>query len=131
MSTYSNYEEALKIQLEVIMKQSYEFSTKEIPEIKEVGGKALSLITMTQMGFNVPRGMVLTVDFFSEWLSELRNLDGINEYWKDETKFKLLADKLKTYASSLLFTEKQKSLVLAYLSEFKSDQLFAVRSSSP
>ncbi|WP_240839451.1 PEP/pyruvate-binding domain-containing protein [Acidaminobacter sp. JC074] len=113
------------------MKLSYEFSTKEFPEIKEVGGKALSLITMTKMGFNVPRGMVLTVDFFSDWLNELKSLRGINDYWQDESKFKPLADTLKSHADSLLFTEKQKSLVLAYLSNYESEQLFAIRSSSP
>lgn len=116
---------------EVMMKKIYMFSTTENPTIKEVGGKALSLINMTHMGFNVPQGMVLTVDFFSEWLNELRTIDSVKDYWHDVDKFKVLADELKSYASRLVFTEKQKSIILAYLSDFDSNQLFAVRSSSP
>jgi len=113
------------------MKKAYEFLTKEFPEISEVGGKALSLITMRNMGFNVPDGMVLTVDFFKEWLDELSALDAVKDYWNDEDQFKALADILKSHAEKLLFSEKQKSMIIAYLSGFSSSQLFAVRSSSP
>ena len=40
--------------------------------LSQVGGKALSLIRMTQAGLPVPQGCVCTVDFFSDWIAQLR-----------------------------------------------------------
>ena len=41
------------------------------PDISIVGGKAASLIRLTQAGLNVPEGCVLTVGFFDEWANQL------------------------------------------------------------
>jgi hypothetical protein len=53
------------------MKSVYAFDTTETPELAQVGGKALSLITMTQHGLPVPPGFVLTVAFFQPWLEAI------------------------------------------------------------
>ncbi len=39
--------------------------------VDKVGGKAHSLIRMTQIGLPVPPGIVLTVEFFEPWMNEL------------------------------------------------------------
>jgi len=49
------------------MPMSYPFSTQGSPELSEVGGKALSLIRMTQAGLPVPPGLGLMVEFFQLW----------------------------------------------------------------
>ena len=46
------------------MKSVYPFTTDETPELAQVGGKAMSLILMTQQELPVPPGFVLTVAFF-------------------------------------------------------------------
>ena len=48
------------------------FSATEIPPIDQVGGKALSLITMLKAGMPVPPGFVLTVSFFAPWIAALQ-----------------------------------------------------------
>ena len=50
------------------MKKIYPFTSKTLPNLKEVGGKAKSLIIMTQENFPVPNGFALAVDFFEDWL---------------------------------------------------------------
>lgn len=44
------------------------FSQIEIPENKELGGKAYSLVVLTKNGFKIPRGFVLTANAFFEYL---------------------------------------------------------------
>ena len=48
-------------------------ATLEPPVVREVGGKAASLIRLAQAGFDVPRGMVLAAGFFEPWLAEVRS----------------------------------------------------------
>ncbi|MGD9145358.1 MAG: PEP/pyruvate-binding domain-containing protein, partial [Anaerolineae bacterium] len=48
------------------------FTSDETPELVQVGGKAWSLIYMTQHGLRVPPGFVLTVAFFQPWLDQIR-----------------------------------------------------------
>ena len=50
----------------------YKFNTKAAHETSEIGGKAKSLIQMTQAGFNVPDGCVLSSDFLSHGLMRLK-----------------------------------------------------------
>lgn len=49
----------------------YHFSTETAPSLAEVGGKGLSLIRMSQAGFAVPAGFVLTAVFFQPWFEQL------------------------------------------------------------
>ncbi len=46
--------------------------TADAARVREVGGKAASLIRLTQGGFDVPRGTVLATEFFEPWLAEVR-----------------------------------------------------------
>jgi phosphohistidine swiveling domain-containing protein len=46
----------------------YPFLTDRTPGLDQVGGKAMSLISMTEHGLPVPSGFVLTVAFFRPWL---------------------------------------------------------------
>jgi len=57
------------------------FNTEIMPNIKIIGGKALSLIKLTKLNRNVPPGIILTVNFFSDWLFNyiLENLVKINK----------------------------------------------------
>ena len=41
----------------------YPFSTEQMPQLTEVGGKALNLIRSTQAGLPVPEGFALSVAF--------------------------------------------------------------------
>lgn len=107
------------------------FKDNYSPSLTEVGGKALSLIKLTSGGFNVPEGAVLTVSFFEEWIAALQNETAFEELWGNPDKFKDLADALKDKAKSFLFSEEQKSILRAIMTEMKSVKLFAVRSSSP
>lgn len=50
----------------------YHFDTKDIVKLSEVGGKAKSLIETTRTGLNVPDGFVLTVEFFTSWVEDLK-----------------------------------------------------------
>jgi len=113
------------------MKKFYNFNVEEIPPILHVGGKANSLIKLTKGGFNVPAGAVLTVDFFQQWISELQKDENFKSMRKDPSRFKDLGKSLKEKAETLIFSEKQKSIIAAILKGHKRSPLFAVRSSSP
>jgi pyruvate,water dikinase len=54
------------------MKLVYPFTTDEMPDLAQVGGKATSLIAMTRHGFPVPSGFVLSVAFFEPWLEHIQ-----------------------------------------------------------
>ena len=113
------------------MEKYYDFNSKDIPEILEVGGKALSLIKLKKGGFNVPDGSVLTVDFFKGWIDELKLLPDLNSIAPNQSTFKVFADKLKSKAKGLIFSEEQKAVVRTVLNNYEKRELFAVRSSSP
>ena len=48
------------------------FLTNECPTINQVGGKGYSLIKLTSLNLEVPSGVILTVDFFSEWINSIK-----------------------------------------------------------
>ena len=112
------------------MKLYYEFTSHNLPDIQEVGGKAQSLIKLTQGGFNVPYGAVLTVSFFNEWLTQLKNKEYFRAGSMDPNKFESLAAQLKDDAGKMTFTDKQKEVIDQIMTLLDGD-LFAVRSSSP
>ena len=110
----------------------YHFSSKELPELIKVGGKALSLIKMTQENFPVPDGFVLTAQFFEPWFQKVEK----SAEWKEfidtsETGIKFHCDAVKKSCESLEFNASQKKSLDEAMEKFQKDALFAVRSSSP
>lgn len=108
----------------------YDFNCNEVPDIQEVGGKAQSLIRLTEGGFNVPFGMVLTVHYFAEWLDTLKEKDYFPQYAQEPNQFEMLAEKLKADAEALTFTDRQNEILETVVNGIDA-KLFAVRSSSP
>ena len=47
--------------------------SKNIPEISEVGGKGYSLVKLSLLNLNVPKGIILTVNFFQDWITKIKN----------------------------------------------------------
>jgi rifampicin phosphotransferase len=107
----------------------YFFNTKLHPTLKEVGGKALSLIRTTRAGMPVPGGFVLCVAFFKPWTDTIKQ----TAEWKTLVKrpVKENCDMVKAIAEKLRFTGEQGSLLDEAPGELPETGVFAVRSSSP
>ncbi|MFC1936044.1 PEP/pyruvate-binding domain-containing protein [Chloroflexota bacterium] len=121
------------------MKPVYSFSTPDSPEIAQVGGKAFSLIQMTEAGLRVPPGFVLSVGFFEPWIDEIKSAP---EWFAVAN---LPANSLKTNSSYLCSVLKERGMQ-QYLNAWQKTELskaflllkrageyplLAVRSSSP
>ena len=101
----------------------------------EVGGKALSLIRMSQAGMPVPSGIVLSTSFFDPWFDEIQAspiwlalTNGSREQWREHCA------KVKALVPDLPLTQdQQQALGIAHerLATLGDDVLLAVRSSSP
>jgi len=106
----------------------YQFSGRQIPLLSDVGGKAKALIETLNAGFPVPEGIALSVDFFEQWLNEIKS----SKEWKallvNTTKEN--CDCVKSKAVKLTFTDVQKKAYKAEVKKLPGD-IFAVRSSSP
>ena len=114
------------------------FSTHNNPDINVVGGKALSLIKLTKLKFNIPPGLVLSFYFFNEWMDLIKSSQiwskFINEI-KDLNKTEKNLKEIKEYAKlNLKLSEEKKNIINSYLKDlFKEkykDEIYAVRSSS-
>lgn len=116
----------------------YNLSTKDHTELSLVGYKAMSLIKMTNGGFIVPEGIVLSVDFFKEWTDTVENSIEWRDYAKSPSEFNY--DRLVKVISSLSFTEDKIKLLEEELSisdryganviyNTASSNLYAIRSS--
>ena len=106
----------------------FDFTTKDKVELNQVGGKGKALIKTTKAGFPVPEGFVLSVNFFDEWLSEIKSSQSWTNFLKKPTKEK--CNKILENAENILLTSIQKVELDKYLSKISCD-VFAVRSSSP
>lgn len=106
----------------------YEFCTHKTPRLSEVGGKAKSLIEMTKAGLRVPEGIVLSVAFFTPWLTEIKSSDLWRELIEKPTIDK--CNIIKKVAEGLTFTREQED-ELSRAMDNMTGYLFAVRSSSP
>lgn len=117
------------------MSQVYPFTTDEVPDLAQVGGKGLSLIRMTRHGLPVPPGFVLAVDFFEPWLESIRSTREWTQVLSSSPDdLKENSDVLKMLCVALDLDEWQKSVLakaLEPLSARDGTSLFAVRSSSP
>ena len=115
------------------MKTILPFTSPEIPPLDQAGGKALSLMQMTNAGMPVPSGFVLTVQFFEQWLEILKQ----SPAWKNLTQADELpqvAKSLQVLCGTLELTKDQKNALNEALKTFYDQNhghLFAVRSSSP
>lgn len=107
----------------------YGFKTNNVPPLSKVGGKAKSLIETTKAGLNVPEGFVLSVDFFTIWIDEIKS----NPLWKRflETPSKEVCDALKNLTKDLEFSAEQKKAIAREIKNISDYSIFAVRSSSP
>ncbi|SMB90274.1 pyruvate, water dikinase [Desulfonispora thiosulfatigenes DSM 11270] len=110
-------------------KKIYPFTNKDIPPLSVVGGKAKALIETSRAGFPVPEGFVLSVEFFSPWLKEIKSSSEWSELLLNVTRQQ--CDIVKSKARKLIFDEWQKLELDKVLSNFKTGIPFAVRSSSP
>lgn len=100
----------------------------------QVGGKGYSLMKMTEGGFPVPSGMVLSVELFSEWIDTLMKMGdlGLNRSDSDEDirrKTRELQDRARTFNLS----QNQKAMLYDKLKQLHQpeDRMYSVRSSSP
>jgi rifampicin phosphotransferase len=110
----------------------YNFDGSTLPSIKEVGGKAYSLIRMTQHKLAVPPGFVLSTAFFHPWFQTLKN----TAEWKqfliaDEKNMASATEQLKQRSMQLTYTHEQSQALEKALTPHADIALFAVRSSSP
>ena len=112
----------------------YHFSTKTAPTLAEVGGKGWSLIRMSQAGFPVPPGFVLTAVFFQPWFDQLQQ----SGLWtavlnSSPTNLKAACAAAKADALHYAFVPEQcEALEAAAQTVTEAGAtLFAVRSSSP
>ncbi len=107
----------------------FSFSSRQLPQQSEVGGKALSLIRSTLAGLPVPRGLALSVAFFQPWTESIKS----GRDWRAlmENPSREHCDALKAMARQFTFTEEQRYQFNAAMIELEGVSVFAVRSSSP
>ena len=108
------------------------FSTDPTPALRQVGGKARSLIEATAVGFKVPAGFVLDVDFFKPWLDEVRAGAAWHAFLESgagDTRDACAA--VKAACAPLTLTGGQRAELDDALGTLNADHCLAVRSSSP
>jgi pyruvate,water dikinase len=117
------------------MKWVHPFASGETPDLAQVGGKAMSLIWLTQQGLRVPPGFVLTVAFFQPWLEQIqRSPEWARALESSPEELEPRCDAVKVLCRDLqLDATRQDALARALHSLRASAQspLCAVRSSSP
>lgn len=114
-----------------IAKPEEEEEEEEIAALASVGGKGFSLIRGSQSGLPVPPGFILSVEFFRPWLDELKLSAAWAEFQVAGADLPSACKSLKGVAALLKFNQKQLASIEQPLERFKTEALFAVRSSSP
>ena len=116
------------------MKHIYPFNHTPIPPITQVGGKAHSLIIMTNAEFTVPNGFVCGADFFASWNEKIQastawsNLQNAIEKDEDIATY---INKVKEIIKTFTLSETQENSISEALQGLSADAQYAVRSSSP
>ena len=113
-------------------KKIYNFPSKDVATISEVGGKGFSLMLSSRNGLPVPAGFILPVAFFEPWIDELKK----SSSWPNlniakNSDLAKVCSELKSEALQFSLTENQKNLLSEALAKYDEKTLFAVRSSSP
>lgn len=108
--------------------------TDQNSEQSQVGGKGYSLIKMTGAGFPVPKGMVLSVQFFNEWVEALMKIEDLrlDQSDSDEVLKKKTRD-LQKHAAGFQFSPNQRQMLEEKLKALEQPEgrMYSVRSSSP
>lgn len=113
-------------------KKIFEFDHTGNLDLSHVGGKALSLWRTTRAGFPVPKGFVLSVDFFAPWFERVESSSSWSQLLKaNMDDLKDICDALKEIADQVEFSQAQRDELSRAVSGFQKGSLFAVRSSSP
>ena len=117
------------------MKWVYPFTTDERPGLTEVGGKATSLVLMSQHGTPVPPGFVLSVAFFEPWLEEiLHTPEWTSVLHSSPEALKQRSAAVRALCTELELDETRQATLTQAVQALKASSdvsLFAVRSSSP
>lgn len=101
-------------------------------DLREVGGKARSLIEMTAQGMPVPPGLVLKVSFFAAWFEQLRKTPEWKRFENGSgDEMQEICANLKNQVSALQLDQNQLNLLGTALAQIPNAKLYAVRSSSP
>lgn len=96
-----------------------------------VGGKGFSLMRTAAELLPVPPGFVLAVDFFREWLDQLKtSRQWSNLCSRDADTLRAACDDLKALSARLSFSPAQRGAIKQALQQI-GGTIFAVRSSSP
>jgi len=115
-------------------------NSKEVADISQVGGKGYSLIRLSSLDLNVPPGIVLTVEFFRDWIEQIKNSElyqqFIQQINQNVNECQTILDKIKEWSiENLKLTKEDKDSIENTLKEiFPEDYnkiTYAVRSSSP
>jgi pyruvate,water dikinase len=111
----------------------YRFPGSTNVNLAEVGGKAFSLLKGSEYGLPVPPGIVLPVDFFSSWMTEIKSTGEWSTFMRatSDADLNKSCNQLKAAASRRELSSEQKKAVEDGIRQIGSDCLFAVRSSSP
>jgi len=115
------------------MNMIYPFTSRNLPPLDQVGGKALALMQLTSAGMPVPPGLVVTVCFFEPWIEILKQ----SPAWLKLTRNAEIAQaakELQALCATLSLAGDQKIELDQALNNFRNQNsscLFAVRSSSP
>jgi len=117
------------------MKWAYRFTADETPELTQVGGKGMSLMLMTQHGFPVPPGFVLSVAFFEPWLQYIRETpEWVHALNSSPEDLKRNCDTVKTLAMGLQLDDVHSELLAKAVASLQAEgetPVLAIRSSSP
>ena len=123
-------------------KKIFTLNSKILPGISEVGGKGYSLIKLSSLNLTVPNGIILSVEFFNDWINKIKNSNLYKEFYellqkdKNANECRLILNKLKEWCLNNLSLDKEnmqeieQNLKNIFPNEYDKI-LYAIRSSSP
>ena len=117
-------------------------NSKILPEISKVGGKGYSLIKLSSLNLNVPNGIILTVNFFNQWIDKIKSSNLYKQFIEllkkenNSDDCSLILNQIKEWSLTNLVLNKEDMISIEQnlKSIFPNDYnkiLYAVRSSSP
>lgn len=114
------------------MNWSHTFTEVEACQLERSGGKGANLALLTQKGFPVPPGFIVTADAYREFIKGANRLDSaINGFaLEDAAKLQAQAAQLRAELAQIPLPDQVRDAVLQSLKSFPADAAFSVRSSS-